>query len=59
MISVTELRKGAVFKQDGDPLQVTQYIHKKLGRGKANIRIKTRNLKTGATLDTVFNSFVF
>ena len=56
MISVTELRKGAVFKQDGDPLQVTQYLHKKLGRGKANIRIKTRNLKTGATLDTVFNS---
>jgi len=56
MISVTELRKGAVFKQDGDPLQVTQYLHKKLGRGKASIRIKAKNLRTGATLDKVFNS---
>ena len=56
MISVTELRKGAIFEQDGDPLQVTQYLHKKLGRGKANIRIKAKNLRNGATLDTVFNS---
>jgi len=56
MISITELRKGAVFEQDGDPLQVTQYLHKKLGRGKANIRIKAKNLRTGTTLDTVFNS---
>ena len=56
MISVTELRKGAVFKHNGDPLQVTKYLHKKLGRGKASIRIKAKNLRTGATLDTVFNS---
>ena len=56
MISVTELRKGAVFKHNGDPLQMTKYLHKKLGRGKANIRIKAKNLRTGATLDTVFNS---
>ena len=56
MISVTELRAGAVFKHNGDPLQVTKYLHKKLGRGKANIRIKAKNLRTGATLDTVFNS---
>ena len=56
MISVTELRAGAVFRHDGDPLQVTKYLHKKLGRGKANIRIKAKNLRNGATLDTVFNS---
>ena len=56
MISVTELRAGAVFKHEGDPLQVTKYLHKKLGRGKANIRIKAKNLRTGTTLDTVFNS---
>lgn len=56
MISVTELRAGAVFRHDGDPLQVTKYLHKKVGRGKANIRIKAKNLKTGATLDTVFSS---
>jgi len=56
MISVTELRKGAVFKDNGDPLQVTSYLHKKLGRSKATIRIKAKNLRTAATLDTVFSS---
>jgi elongation factor P len=56
MIPVTELRAGAIFKDNGDPFQVLKYQHKKLGRGKANIRIKAKNLRTGAILDKTFNS---
>ena len=56
MVSVTELRAGAVFKDNGDPLQVVKYIHKKLGRGKANVRIRAKSLRTGTTVEKVFNS---
>lgn len=56
MIPVTELRAGAVFLDNGEPFRVLKYTHKKLGRGKANIRLKVKNLKTGVTLEKVFNS---
>ncbi len=56
MIAVTELRAGAVFKDNGSPFQVLKYQHKKVGRGNATIRVKARNLRTGAVLEKTFNS---
>lgn len=56
MIPVTELRAGAFFKDNGDPFQVLKYTHTKMGRGNAVIRVKARNLRTGATLEKTFNS---
>jgi len=56
MIPVTELRAGAVFKENGSPFQVLRYQHKKVGRGNATIRVKARNLRTGAVLEKTFNS---
>ena len=56
MIPVTELRAGAIFKDSGEPFQVLRYQHKKVGRGNATIRVKARNLRTGATLERSFNS---
>ena len=56
MIPVTELRAGTVFKDNGDPFLVLKYFHQKLGRGKANIRVKVKNLRSGTTLEKVFNS---
>ena len=56
MIDVNELRKGVTFEQDGELFKVLEYEHHKPGRGKATIRIKTRNLRTGAVLDKSFIS---
>jgi len=56
MIDVNELRKGVTFELDNNLFKVLAYSHHKPGRGKATIRIKARNLRTGATIDKTFNS---
>jgi len=56
MLPVTSLKNGTIFQESGQPLLVVKYEHKKLGRGKANIKIKARNLKTGALLERTFIS---
>ena len=56
MIDVNELRKGVTFELDDNIFKVLEYSHHKPGRGKATIRIKARNLRTGATIDKSFNS---
>ena len=56
MIDVNDLRKGVTFEHDGNIWKVLEYSHNKPGRGKATIRVKTRNLRTGSTLEMTFNS---
>ncbi|PWB77995.1 MAG: elongation factor P [Anaerolineales bacterium] len=56
MIDVNELRKGVTFELDGGLYKVLDYSHNKTGRGNANIRIKARNLQTGANIERTFNS---
>ena len=56
MIDVNELRKGVTFEMDGSLYKVLDYSHNKTGRGSANIRIKARNLQTGANIERTFNS---
>ena len=56
MISVTELRTGTVFEEDNRLFLVLDYKHVKLGRGNANIKVKVRDLKTGAVLKKTFLS---
>lgn len=56
MIDVNELRKGVTFEIDGNLLKVLDYEHNKSGRGNASIRIKARNLRTGATFERTFTS---
>ncbi len=51
MISVTELRAGTTYEEDGQYLTVLSYEHIKMGRGSANIKVKVRNLKTGSTTE--------
>lgn len=51
MISVTELRAGTTYQEDGQYLTVLSYEHIKMGRGSANIKVKVRNLNTGSTTD--------
>ena len=56
MISATELRKGVTFELDGELHRVLDYQHTYLGRGSANVRVKTRNLRTGRTLERNFGT---
>ncbi|MGD8627291.1 MAG: elongation factor P [Anaerolineae bacterium] len=56
MIDVNELRKGVTFTMDNELYKVIDYSHHKPGRGKATIRTKLRNLRTGTTLDKNFIS---
>ncbi len=56
MIDVNELRKGVTFELDNQLFKVLDYSHNKPGRGSATIRIKARNLRTGATIDKTFGS---
>ena len=56
MIDVNELRKGTTFTMDGEIYKVLEYQHHKPGRGKAIIRTKIRNLRTGVIIDKNFTS---
>lgn len=54
MISVTDLKSGAVFQEDNQIFQVLSYEHIKMGRGSANIKVKVRNIRSGATVERSF-----
>jgi elongation factor P len=56
MIDVNELRKGVTFELDGNLYKVIEYTHNKTGRGNASIRVKARNLQTGANIERTFSS---
>ncbi len=51
MISVTDLRAGIAFEEDGQSFTVISYEHIKMGRGSANIKVKVRNIKSGSVVE--------
>lgn len=51
MIPVQDLRAGTTFEENGDIFVVLSYEHIKMGRGSANIKVKVRNLRSGATTE--------
>ena len=56
MISVTEMRAGKLFEENKEPYQVLEYKHTKMGRGNASIKLKAKNLITGAVVEKTFVS---
>lgn len=54
MIGVTELKSGTVFEEGGNLLQVLSYEHIKMGRGSANIKVKVKNVRSGAITEKSF-----
>lgn len=54
MISVTDLRAGTLFEDQGNIFQVLSYEHIKMGRGSANIKVKVKNIRSGSTTDKSF-----
>ena len=55
MISAGEFRNGVTFEQDGQVLQVVEFQHVKPGKGAAFVRTKTKNVITGAVIETSYN----
>jgi elongation factor P len=51
MISTGDLRKGARVEIDGQLFQVVEYQHLKIGRGSAQVRLKLKDIRTGAVVD--------
>jgi len=47
MISVTKLRNGVNFMEDGQLFRVVNYTHTHLSRGSGTIKVKCRNLRDG------------
>lgn len=56
MIDVNELRSGVTFVLDGELYKVMEYSHHKPGRGKATIRTRVRDMRSGAVLEKSFTS---
>ncbi|MCS6842931.1 MAG: elongation factor P [Caldilineales bacterium] len=56
MIGVQDLRKGVTFELDNSIYRVLSYEHIKAGRGNATIRIKARDLRSGAIIERTFPS---
>lgn len=54
MISVTELRAGKVFEDDGGYWLVISYEHIKMGRGSGTVKVKVKNLVGGASVEKSF-----
>lgn len=56
MISTGELRKGATIELDGKLYSIMDYSHIKMGRGSAQVRIKFRDVRSGAIIEQTFQA---
>jgi len=54
MINVNQLRNGRAFELEGEPFLVLKYEFTKMGRGTGNVKLKVRNLKSGAVVNKTF-----
>ena len=50
-----EFRNGVTFDMDGQVQQVIEFQHAKPGKGAAFVRVKMKNVVTGAVTETSFN----
>lgn len=56
MISTGDLKKGISIELDGQLFQIVDWSHIKMGRGGAIVRMKLRNLRTGALVERTFDA---
>lgn len=56
MVSTSDFRKGLKIEFKGEPCEIVDFQHVKMGRGGAIVRTKLKNLKTGAVLEETFRS---
>jgi elongation factor P len=56
MVSTGDLKKGLTIEFEGQPCSIIEWQHVKIGRGGAIVRLKLRNLRTGAIFDRTCDS---
>jgi elongation factor P len=56
LIATSDFRKGAKIEYKGDPYEIIDFQHVKMGRGGANVKTKMKNLKTGGVIEETIRS---
>ena len=56
MISTNDVKPGMALDLDDGLFQIVEYQHVKPGKGKAFVRMKLKNLETGAVVDRTFRA---
>ena len=56
VISTSDFRKGLKLEFKGDPYEIVDFQHVKMGRGGANVKTKMKNLKTGGVVEETIRS---
>lgn len=56
MISTNDLKRGMTIELDGELQSVLEYHHIKIGRGSAQVRVKMRGVRNGATVERTFQA---
>jgi len=56
LLSTNEFRKGAKIEYKGEPFEIVDFQHVKMGRGGAIIRTKLKSMRTGSVLEDTFRS---
>jgi len=56
MAEVQSLRKGDIYEEETQLWRVLEYQHIKVARGGATIRLKLRNIRTGANVEKTYNN---
>lgn len=56
MININDIKNGMTIKIDHNIFVIVEFQHVKPGKGPAFVRIKMRNLRTGANIEETFNT---
>jgi len=56
LITTADFRKGAKIEYKGDPFEIVDFQHVKMGRGGAVVRTKLKSMRTGSVLEDTFRS---
>ena len=56
MISTNDFRRGTKIEYKGEPYEVIDFQHVKMGRGGAFVRTKMKGLKSGKIIEETFNA---
>ncbi|MEW6109202.1 MAG: elongation factor P [Nitrospirota bacterium] len=56
MITTSDFRKGLKVEFKGDPYEIVDFQHVKMGRGGAIVRTKMKNLRTGGVVEETLRS---
>ncbi|MBF0566815.1 MAG: elongation factor P [Nitrospirae bacterium] len=56
MIATNDFRRGTKIEFKGEPYEIIEFQHVKMGRGAAFVRAKMRGLKSGKVIEETFTS---